>query len=71
VTISHCHTDFEARKHLHVMAAKALDTKTGMSEHREKRVSSVGQLFGDDLKSSRAIKGLISACTLTACMAET
>ena len=44
------------------MAAKALDTKSGMSEHREKRVSSVGQLFGDDLKSSKAIKGLISAC---------
>jgi hypothetical protein len=45
-----------------IMAAKPLDSKAGLAEHREKRITSVGQLFGDDLKSSRSIKGLISAC---------
>lgn len=55
------------RDHPHSMAAKSLDTKAGMAQRKEKRVSSAGELFGDDFKSSRAIKGLISACRLAAC----
>jgi hypothetical protein len=44
------------------MAAKALDSKSGMAERKEKRISSFRELFFDDFKSSKALKGLVSAC---------
>jgi hypothetical protein len=54
--------DSRAAQQLLIMAAKPLTSQAGVAEHREKRITSVGQLFGDDLKSSRSIKSLISAC---------
>jgi hypothetical protein len=47
------------------MAAKALDSKSGMVERKEKRISSFRELFFDDFESRKALKGLVSACEWT------